>query len=62
MFFLYVLGLMKDVPREEFEIILSESTFGFDLSRNRLGKLFPAKQFMMLVQAEYDDELEVEWR
>lgn len=61
MFFSYVLGLIKDGPREEFELVISESNFGFDVSRGRLGKLFPSVEVMMLVPAEYDDELDVEW-
>lgn len=62
MFFVYILSLLDKRTSEEFEMIMSESNFGFDLSRNRLGKLFPSTEHMMLFPTTYDDELDVEWR
>ncbi|WP_243265229.1 hypothetical protein [Sulfitobacter sp. DSM 110093] len=61
-FFFYVLGLLKEKSRSEIEMMMEQSTFGYDVSRDRPGVLFPSHEVMMLLPLKYDDELKVEWR
>lgn len=61
-FLIYVLGLIEEKPRAEIEMMMEESTFGYDVSRERLGRLFPSREVMMLMPVKYDDELNVDWR
>lgn len=61
-FILYLNGLIEDQPRRELELIASESTFGYDLSRQKFGRLFSNIEPMMLFPSKYDDELNVSWK
>lgn len=61
-FFSYVLGLIEEKPRAEIEMMMDDSTLGYDLSRKRPGKLFSSLEVMMLMPLKYDDELKVKWR
>ncbi|MEX0284064.1 MAG: hypothetical protein AB3N23_05590 [Paracoccaceae bacterium] len=61
-FLRYVLGLLKEKPRAEIELIMEESTFGYDISRERVGRLFPSHEVMMVMPLKYDDELNIDWR
>ncbi|MDB6182534.1 hypothetical protein [Paracoccus fistulariae] len=61
-FFYYVLNLLEEKPRAEMKLMMEESTFGYDVSRERAGRLFPSHGAMMLVPLNYDDELNIDWR
>ncbi|SLN74653.1 hypothetical protein ROJ8625_04074 [Roseivivax jejudonensis] len=61
-FFIYVLGLIEEKPRAEIEMMMEESTFGYDVARERLGRLFSNLEVMMVMPLRYDDELSVDWR
>jgi hypothetical protein len=61
-FLIYVLGLIEAKPRAEIEMMMEESTFGYDVSRERPGRLFSSLEVMMLMPLKYDDELNVDWR
>ncbi|QFT92072.1 hypothetical protein FIU86_04400 [Roseovarius sp. THAF9] len=61
-FFQYVLGLMESNARKEIEFLMDDSEFGFDIKRNRLGRLFASHEAMMLLPLQYDDELKVDWQ
>lgn len=61
-FFIYVLKLIDEKPRAEIEMMMSDGTFGYDISRKRPGRLFASHEAMMLLPLKYDDELKVDWR
>lgn len=61
-FLIYVLGLIEEKPRAEIKMMMEESTFGYDVSRERPGRLFSSLEVMMLMPLKYDDELNVDWR
>ena len=61
-FLCYVLGLLEEKPRAEIELMMEESTFGYDVSRERAGRLFPSHEVMMVLPLKYDDELTIDWR
>lgn len=60
-FLRYVLGLLEEKPRAEIELMMEESTFGYDISRERAGRLFPSHEVMMVMPLKYDDELNIDW-
>lgn len=61
-FLINVLCLIEEKPRAEIEMMMEESTFGYDFSRERPGRLFTSLEVMMLMPLKYDDELNVDWR
>lgn len=61
-FFQYILGLIEKQPRAEIEMLMTDSTFGYDSARKKTGRLFPGHEVMMLMPLGYDDELKVNWR
>lgn len=60
-FFHYVLALTEEKVRKEIEMIMADSTFGYDILRKRPGRLFPDHEAMMVMPQVYDDELNVAW-
>ncbi|MGX1097204.1 hypothetical protein [Amorphus sp. MBR-141] len=58
----YINKLLSDPARAIMEIFTSESEFGYDVSRQRPGKLLPGYEAMMLLPLKYDDELNVDWK
>ncbi|MDF3412825.1 hypothetical protein HKX54_00010 [Sulfitobacter sp. M57] len=61
-FLRYVLSLLEEKPRAEIELMMEESTFGYDISHERAGRLFPSHEVMMVMPLKYDDELNIDWR
>lgn len=61
LFFVYVLSLMEDKARNEFELIMADGEIGLDKKRKKLGRLFPPHESMLVVPQIYDDELNVDW-
>lgn len=61
-FFYYILSLMDKQPRAEIEMLMNDSTIGYDTTRMKTGRLFPSHEVMMLMPLNYDDELNVDWR
>lgn len=61
-FFAYVLGLVEEKERVKIEMMMDDSTFGYDVARKRPGRLFPSHEVMMVMPLKYDDELNVAWR
>lgn len=61
-FFQYVLGLIEKPSRAEIEMLMDDSTIGYDAARKKTGRLFPSHEVMMLMRLGYDDELKVDWR
>ncbi len=60
-FIAYLNSLIARQPRAEIEMMIEDSTFGFDSTRQRTGRLFPSHEPMMLLTLSYDDELKVDW-
>jgi hypothetical protein len=61
-FFQYILNLIEKQPRAEIEMLMDDSTIGYDAARKKTGRLFPDYEVMMLLPLGYDDELKVDWR
>ena len=61
-FFQYVLKLIEKKPRAEIEMLMDDSTIGYDAARTKTGRLFPGHEVMMVMPLDYDDELKVDWR
>lgn len=61
-FFQYILSLIERQPRAEIEMLMDDSTIGYDAARRKTGRLFPGHEVMMLMPLGYDDELKVDWR
>lgn len=61
-FFQYILSLIEKQPRAELEMLMNDSTIGYDAARMKIGRLFPGHEVMMLMPLDYDDELKVDWR
>lgn len=61
-FFQYVLGLMEKGRRAEVEMLMDDSTIGYDAARTKTGRLFPGHEAMMVMPLDYDDEIAVDWR
>lgn len=61
-FFSYILSLIEEKARVEIQIMAEDSMLGYDLSRNRPGRLFSSLETMMVMPLKYDDELNVKWR
>jgi hypothetical protein len=61
-FFHYILSLIESNVRDKIEMFMSDETFGYDASRNKLGRLFPSHEVMMLIPVDYDDELNFVWQ
>lgn len=60
-FFQYILSLIEKQPRAEIEMLMDDSTIGYDAARKKTGRLFPGHEVMMLMPLGYDDELNVDW-
>jgi len=43
-------------------MMIEDSTSGFDSARQKVGRLFPSHEPMMLLTLGYDDELKVDWK
>ena len=44
------------------EMLMDDSTIGYDAARTKTGRLFPGHEVMMVMPLDYDDELKVDWR
>ncbi|MFV1530448.1 MULTISPECIES: hypothetical protein [unclassified Phaeobacter] len=60
-FMAYVRSLVKPKYMEGLNLMMEDTSFGFDESRKIMGRLFPSHEATMVVPVQYDDELKVDW-